>query len=235
MVIAAVLTSVTYLVGTKVGLALTLQSDAGAVLWPPNALLLAALLLSPRRIWWLLLLAVLPPHLAVELKGGVPATMAIAWYVSNCLEALIGATIFRAWAARGHETHTVSSFGVFMLGATFFATFVSSFVDAGIRRADRLEGGPVLGRLAPALLLQHAGDADHRAGHHGDRIDGVAGGSEGACHALGRGGGARRTRAGDLHHGVHGSLGLVVLQARPYSICPCRYSCGRRCASAAPG
>ena len=131
VVIAAVLTSVAYLVGTRVGLALTLPSDAGAVLWPPNALLLAALMLSPRRVWWILLLAVLPPHLAVELKGGVPATMAIAWYVSNCLEALIGAAIFRAWAARGHETHTVRSFGVFMLGATFFGTFVSSFVDAG--------------------------------------------------------------------------------------------------------
>jgi len=131
VVIAAVLTSVAYLLGTRVGLELTFPSDAAAVLWPPNALLLAALMLSPARIWWILLLAVLPPHLAVELKGGVPATMAICWYASNCLEALIGAAIFRAWAARGHETHTVRSFGVFMLGATFFATFVSSFVDAG--------------------------------------------------------------------------------------------------------
>jgi len=131
VVIAAVLTSVAYLVGTKVGLALTFPSDAAAVLWPPNALLLAALMLSPRRIWWILLLAVLPPHLAVELKAGVPATMAIAWYASNCLEALIGAEIFRAWSNRGHETHTVRSFGVFMLGATFLASFISSFVDAG--------------------------------------------------------------------------------------------------------
>ncbi|HEX7976999.1 MAG TPA: MASE1 domain-containing protein, partial [Gemmatimonadaceae bacterium] len=131
VVIAAALTSVAYLLGTKLGLALTFRSDAAAILWPPNAFLLAALLLSPVRIWWILLLAVLPPHLAVELKGGVPATMAIAWYVSNCLEALIGAAIFRAWVARGHETDTVRSFGVFMLGATFFATFVSSFLDAG--------------------------------------------------------------------------------------------------------
>jgi signal transduction histidine kinase/integral membrane sensor domain MASE1 len=129
--IAAVATSVAYLVGTRLGLALTFHSDAGAVLWPPNALLLAALLLSPTRIWWILLLAVLPPHLAVELRGGVPASMALCWYVSNCLEALIGAAIFRAWVARGHETHSVRSFGVFMLGATFFGTFVSSFVDAG--------------------------------------------------------------------------------------------------------
>jgi len=129
--LAAVATSVVYFIGTQLGLALTFPADPGAVLWPPNALLLSALLLSPTRIWWILLLAVLPPHLAVELKGGVPATMALCWYVSNCLEALIGASIFRAWVSRGHETHSVRSFGVFMLGATFFGTFVSSFVDAG--------------------------------------------------------------------------------------------------------
>jgi len=46
VVAAAVVTSVAYLVGTKVGLALTLRAEAVSVLWPPNALLLAALLLS---------------------------------------------------------------------------------------------------------------------------------------------------------------------------------------------
>src|SRR5436190_24116573 len=94
VVIAAVATSAAYFFGTQLGLALTFPADPGAVLWPPNALLLAALMLSPVRIWWILLLAVLPPHLAVELKGGVPTAMVLSWYVSNCLEALIGASIF---------------------------------------------------------------------------------------------------------------------------------------------
>jgi len=131
VVIAAVLTGIACLLGGKLGVALKLQSEAVSVLWPPNALLLAALLLSPVRTWGFLLLAVLPPHLAVELKGGVPLSMALCWYVSNCLEALIGAAIFRAWVARHGEMHSVRAFGVFMLGATFFATFVSTFADAG--------------------------------------------------------------------------------------------------------
>jgi signal transduction histidine kinase len=141
VLVAAALTSIAYLLGGKLGVAFKLQSEAVSVLWPPNAILLAALLLSPVRVWGFLLLAVLPPHVAVELKGGVPLTMSLCWYVSNCLEALIGATIFRAWVARHGEMHSVRAFGVFMLGATFFATFVSTFADAGFVTLLGWKGG----------------------------------------------------------------------------------------------
>jgi len=131
VLISALATSVAYYVGSDVGLALTFHSDPGAVLWPPNALLLAALLLVPTRFWWVLLVAVLPAHLAAELKGGVPLTMLLSWYVSNGLEAVLGAAIIRRWSASRGRLDSVRAFGIFMLGATFLATFVSSFVDAG--------------------------------------------------------------------------------------------------------
>jgi hypothetical protein len=62
---------------------------------PPNALLLACLLLAPTRRWWLLILAAFPAHLLAELQGGVPVAMVLCWFVSNVVEALIGALFVR--------------------------------------------------------------------------------------------------------------------------------------------
>jgi signal transduction histidine kinase/integral membrane sensor domain MASE1 len=131
VLISALVTSAAYYVGSVIGLALTFDFDPGAVLWPPNALLLAALLLVPTRIWWILLVAVLPAHLVAELRGGIPLTMMLAWYVSNCLQAVLGAAIVRRWSAGKGRLDSVRAFGIFMLGATFLATFVASFVDVG--------------------------------------------------------------------------------------------------------
>jgi integral membrane sensor domain MASE1 len=89
--VAAALVGVAYYLGARVGLALTFEPYPISPLWPPVAILLAALLLTPTRSWIWLLLAAFPAHLAAEMQSGVPMAMVLAWFVSNCSEALIGA------------------------------------------------------------------------------------------------------------------------------------------------
>ena len=88
---AALLVAVAYYLGAKVGFAFTFQPHPISTLWLPNSLLLAALVLTPTSSWLLLLAAALPAHLAAELQSGVPLTMVLGWFASNCTEALIGA------------------------------------------------------------------------------------------------------------------------------------------------
>ena len=95
-------------------------------------MLLAALLVAPTSVWWVLLLSVLPAHLIVELSAGVPAPMVLSWYVSNCAEALIGASLVRFFLPGRVRLDTARAFGVFVVCATFLATFLSSFLDAAL-------------------------------------------------------------------------------------------------------
>ncbi|MGZ5104157.1 MAG: MASE1 domain-containing protein, partial [Usitatibacter sp.] len=83
---------VAYYLGTKLGLSMTFRPLPISILWPPNAILLAALLLLPPRSWWIAIAAALPAHVAAEIQGGVPFTMAMGWFASNCSEAIIGAS-----------------------------------------------------------------------------------------------------------------------------------------------
>ena len=152
--------------------------------------------------------------------------------MSNCLEALIGAAIFRAWVARGHETHTVRSFGVFMLGATFFATFVSSFVDAGFVTLIGWKSDPywdvwrlrffsnmlATQTIVPAIMA--TASTDWRAVRKAPAARWVE-----AAVLVG-------LIAGDLHRRVHESPRLLVRGPVRALSRRSRCSCGRRCASA---
>ena len=127
---AALLVGASYYLGAKVGFALTFQPHPVSTLWPPNSIVLAALLLSSTRSWWLLLLAVFPAHLLVQLNAHIPTTMVLCWYVSNCSEALISASLFRYLTGgapvRFDNTHHVSLFTLVALTGPF----LSSFLDA---------------------------------------------------------------------------------------------------------
>ena len=85
------LISAAYFVAAEVGIALTMRPAPVSTLWPPNAVVMATLLLAPPRLWWAVLLAALPAHLAVELRAGIPLPMVMSWFVSNSIDALIGA------------------------------------------------------------------------------------------------------------------------------------------------
>jgi PAS domain S-box-containing protein len=126
----ALLLSIGYYLGAKMGFALTLESHPVSTLWPPNAILLAALLLAPTRWWWLLLLAAFPAHVFVELNSGIPTIMVLCWFVSNTCEALIGAYCIRRYADGGLRFDSLRSVGLFIAFAVLLAPFASSFLDA---------------------------------------------------------------------------------------------------------
>ena len=127
--LAALLVGAGYYAGAKVGFALTFQPHPVSTLWPPNSILLAALLLSRPRSWWFLLLAAFPAHLLVQINADIPTAMILCWFVSNCSEALIGASILRYFTKselRFDNTQHVSLF----IFVALLAPFLSSFLDS---------------------------------------------------------------------------------------------------------
>src|SRR5262245_43167742 len=133
---AAALTAAAYYLGAKVGLALTFPPLPVSVLWPPNAILLAAMLMVPTRWWWVILATVFPIHLIAELQGGVPLTMVLCWFISNCVEALIGAGAVRAMTKRPQPFETLGGVAIFVAFAALLAPFLSSFLDAAFVRLN---------------------------------------------------------------------------------------------------
>jgi PAS domain S-box-containing protein len=136
---AAALVFAAYYIGARIGFALTLKPHPVSTLWPPNSILLAALLMTPARSWWVLLLAAFPAHLAVELGVGVPAPMVFCWFVSNCTEALIGASCVRGLIKGPLRFDRVRHVGIFIVCA-FLATLLSSYLDAAFVTLNRWGG-----------------------------------------------------------------------------------------------
>jgi len=138
--LAAVSVSLAYFIGAKIGFALTFQPHPVSTLWPPNAILFAALLLSPVRSWWLLLVAVFPAHVLTQVNAGVPFPMMLCWYISNCTEALISASVLR-YFTKQVRLDTSYHVGMFILVA-ILGPFLSSFLDAGFVRLNNFGNSP---------------------------------------------------------------------------------------------
>jgi signal transduction histidine kinase len=130
LVLSAVLVGAAYYVGAKIGFALTFRIYPVSTLWPPNSILFAALLLSPKRSWWFLLLAAFPAHLLAQLNADIPTAMILCWYVSNCSEALIGASLLRYLTKSEVDFDNTKHVSVFIL-VSLLGPFLSSFLDAG--------------------------------------------------------------------------------------------------------
>jgi PAS domain S-box-containing protein len=133
---AAILIALGYYLGAKLGFALTLAPIPVSTLWPPNAILLAGLLLTPARSWPWIFTAVFGAHLAVQFQSGVPAGMVICWFISNCLEALIGVLLLRRFDQGGARFETFRGTALFFACVGFAAPFFSSFVDAAFVQAN---------------------------------------------------------------------------------------------------
>jgi hypothetical protein len=86
-----------YYVGASVGLQLRNPPTGPSFLWPPNAILTAVLLIAPPQRRWILLLAALPAHLLVQAQAGRPLLLALAFFVTNCSEAVIAYLLLRRW------------------------------------------------------------------------------------------------------------------------------------------
>ena len=131
----ALLTAISYYVGTRIGFALTPIGQPNSTFWPANAILLAAFLLAPRRSWWTLLLAVLPAHMIAQLQAGVPAWTAVGWFMTNTSEALIGAFCITRLShpKKADPKNTFDSVrGVFtfVVFGVLLAPLATSFLDA---------------------------------------------------------------------------------------------------------
>jgi PAS domain S-box-containing protein len=126
----AALTGLGYYLGAKLGLALTFQPHPISVLWPPNSILLAALLLVPGRAWWSILAAACAAHLIAQLQGGVPLAMVLCWFLSNSLQAMIGAGLVRSFIKGTPHFDRLRDLGVFIVYAAIAAPFMASFLDA---------------------------------------------------------------------------------------------------------
>ena len=118
-----------YFIGAKIGFALTFQPHPISTLWPPNSILLAALVVTKPRYWWLLLTAAFPAHLAAQIQGGVPFIQIVAWFVSNCSEALLGAGCIRLLVRGPLRFDSFRDVCIFIALGALIAPFVSTFID----------------------------------------------------------------------------------------------------------
>lgn len=118
-----------YFLASKLGLELTLHPTPISTLWPPNALLLAALLLTAPAHWWWIIAAVFPAHLLAQIGADVPVPMVLCWFISNCVEALIGAGLIH-WLLGGKpRLDRFRDVTIFLTCGVALAPFLSSFLD----------------------------------------------------------------------------------------------------------
>ncbi len=125
----ALLVAASYYVGANFGFILRLPPSVPSVVWPPNSILTATLLLAAPRRWWIYLLAAFPAHLAAELPA-FPVPLVLAFFATNCSEALIAAICVRRFSADPARLDTLRRVVVFIAGAALLAPFLSSFADA---------------------------------------------------------------------------------------------------------
>ena len=128
--VIALSVAISYYLGSQIGFFFTPAHSPIAVFWPPNAILLAAFLLTPPRIWWLLLLAVLPAHVFIQLRTGIPVLSSLGWFVGNTGEALLGAACIRYFKKEKPLFESMRGIVVFMAFGVLVAPLVTSFVDA---------------------------------------------------------------------------------------------------------
>ena len=130
--VVALLVFAGYYFTAKIGFAFTLEPGSVSTLWMPNSILLAALLLIPTRSWWIVLLAALPAHLAAELQSGVPTSMVLSWFVSNSVQAFIGAVCINALVDAPLRFDSFRHLTIFLIFGVFLAPFLSSFLDIAL-------------------------------------------------------------------------------------------------------
>jgi PAS domain S-box-containing protein len=118
-----------YFLAAVVGLSLRLPPSTPSVVWPPNAILATALLFAPVRLWWVVLLSALPAHVALE-SGAFPLPLVFAFFVTNCSEALLAATLIRAFSDTPTRFDSLYRVAVLICGAGLLAPVLSSFLDA---------------------------------------------------------------------------------------------------------
>lgn len=86
--------------------------------------------MTPPRIWGALLVAVLPAHLLIQLRLGIPILSALGWFAGNAGEALLGAACIRFVRKGKPLFEDAEGLAVFLSFGVLLPTFVTSFLDA---------------------------------------------------------------------------------------------------------
>lgn len=130
-IMIALLAAISYYAGSRIGFLLTPAYTPISTFWPPNAILFAILLLTAPRIWPVILLAVLPAHLFIQLRTGVPLISALSWFVGNTGEGLLGAVWIRLFKRDKPLFESLHGVMIFLALGVLVPTFLTSFLDAG--------------------------------------------------------------------------------------------------------
>jgi signal transduction histidine kinase len=120
-----------YALGAQLGMLLRLPDTITSVVWPPNAILTTALLFTPPRRWPLVFASAFPAHLLVEL-GTFPWPLVLAFFVTNCSEAVLAGLGVWLFSDAPSRFDTLSRVTVFLIWGVVFAPVVSSFFDAAV-------------------------------------------------------------------------------------------------------
>jgi two-component system sensor kinase FixL len=130
--VGALLLAAAYYLGASIGFAFRAPSAPQSVLWLPNSLLLAALLITTPRYWPAYLIAAFPAQLLIAWQNGAPVDTMSLLYVTNCMDAVLGATAVRL-AMRGEwRLDSLRSLLVFFAFGAVLSPALISFLDAGI-------------------------------------------------------------------------------------------------------
>lgn len=136
--VLAILVSVSYYLGAKLGLKLSFKPDYIAALWFPNAILLATLFLSRPKHWVFFLLAVVPAELAADLPSGIPLNMAIGFVLSDWVEVVTAALLLRKFYTLPPAFSTLGQTTGYMLCCVLIAPSVSALPGALVTGMDQL-------------------------------------------------------------------------------------------------
>jgi signal transduction histidine kinase len=142
-----------YYVAAWLGLVLRFPPATTPVMWPANALLTAILLLAPRRRWALGLAAVFPAHLLAEIPAGLPPALVVARFFTNCLEAVLAATLVRRWSDAPTRLDSIPRVTAFLAGAVVLAPLASCLAYGAV--VSGLQGEP-FGLVALGRALSSA-------------------------------------------------------------------------------
>src|SRR4051812_25122920 len=127
-----VMLALAYYVGARIGFLLQSPLVPQSVLWLPNSILLAALIVTPQRRWPLMFLAAYPAQLLVGWESHSPLLPISLIYLTNCADALLGATIWRALSPDEPKASGLPSMLVFLAFAATLPTLLVSFADAAL-------------------------------------------------------------------------------------------------------
>ncbi|MFL5615114.1 MAG: MASE1 domain-containing protein [Gemmatimonadaceae bacterium] len=135
-----VMLALAYYVGARLGFVLQSPLVPQSVLWLPNSILLAALIVTPQRRWPLMFLAAYPAQLLVGWQSHSPLLSISLIFLTNCADAALGATIWRALSPDEPRASGLPSMLVFLAFGATLPTIVVSFADAAITVATHWSG-----------------------------------------------------------------------------------------------